>query len=922
MTSGSIDTTERERFDPLQRTRDFRFLTREQRTGRNRRGAVSLSAGSSGGNPFSGGGSGGPSSHVTTVTKLPDAEKSVVAQFFLKRNQGSLDTLNIGILDENDQPIIVPLNTLGPGSLDPVAGTFVDLATGSALDTIDPYDVAVDASGNIYVSSPTVGAIRVYDSTGNYLRSVAPYLATFDLTAGSSGVAVGQFNNPNGLVVDSTGRVLIADTANNRIQRFTSALASPAALITGLNGPTDVTVDGSDNIYVANHTGASTITYNSSAVVQQTIAGGTPSSVDVQKIGSTTYLAVLHDSGTLNVYTSTTAPTGFALLASFATGTSTLGRIALEPVTLRIFVVDSPGARLKIYDWNGVATWTLVATVGTTGLGDGQFSIPVAIAQHPITNNVVVSDTTKHAFAEFTRDGYFVRKDVSGAGVLNSCRGLAFNPAGDKLYNMDLSVAQRWSTDTTKFSPYNLAWASATSELMASDDTNSRVARFAGGVSASSFVGSAGSGNGQFTHPRGIGFSPGATPNMYVVDQGNSRVQYFTYAAGVYTYNTQIGSAGTGNGQFTAPTGLAILSGGSVLVVDAGNKRIQQFSAALAGYVTQFGGYGNSDGQFQSPQAIGIDREGRIWVTDLVRDDVQVFDANYVFLDKSGALTSSSPLNLPYGVAFNPANGLGYVADRDGSGRLILIRLPLQNFPVLLTNIQDGEGLKWDALTQFFVNRPPGALSKGRVTETIDDFDAGANSAGNAGRKGWSATGTAGIATAFLTSEVNNPGLFRIATPATLNAVVALSPTTTISLNDIDEVEVIFRGNQSSNYQHGFFLSDNINVTVNAVGIYTTNTTFSGRWIVFQQVAGVGTSIDTGIAFTTAKYVHALLKRTGNGSFDVTVTHNGSTFTTSATGLTSSVNWFPMFRNITLDAVAKSLDVDYYRDVTSVLTRV
>jgi hypothetical protein len=71
--------------------------------------------------------------------------------------------------------------------------------------------------------------------------------------------------------------------------------------------------------------------------------------------------------------------------------------------------------------------------------------------------------------------------------------------------------------------------------------------------------------------------------NLYVADAGNNRIQEFT-ANG--TFLTSFGLMGPGNGQLVNPQGLAVGGSGNVYVTDTGNSpgpsnnRIEIFSAA------------------------------------------------------------------------------------------------------------------------------------------------------------------------------------------------------------------------------------------------------------------------------------------------------------------------------------------------------
>jgi sugar lactone lactonase YvrE len=135
--------------------------------------------------------------------------------------------------------------------------------TGIAASFDYPQGVAVDTSGNVYVA----------DTKNNLIRKITPDGTVTTLAgSGSSGHANGtgsssSFNGPEGVAVDSSGNVYVADTGNEIIRKITSGgivtvLAGQVGIIGTANGtgsaakfkfPEGIAVDSADNVYVADY---------------------------------------------------------------------------------------------------------------------------------------------------------------------------------------------------------------------------------------------------------------------------------------------------------------------------------------------------------------------------------------------------------------------------------------------------------------------------------------------------------------------------------------------------------------------------------------------------------------------------------------------------------------------------------------------
>ncbi|MDQ7833741.1 MAG: hypothetical protein RDU30_18590, partial [Desulfovibrionaceae bacterium] len=109
--------------------------------------------------------------------------------------------------------------------------------------------------------------------------------------------------------------------------------------------------------------------------------------------------------------------------------------------------------------------------------------------------------------------------------------------------------------------------------------------------------------------------------SVYITDAGNHRIQKFS-ADGVFL--SKWGSQGAGDGEFNQTTGVAVAPDGSVYVADSGNNRIQKFSSTGT-FLTKWGSYGTGDGQFNFPVGVAVAADGLVYVADSGNDRIQYF---------------------------------------------------------------------------------------------------------------------------------------------------------------------------------------------------------------------------------------------------------------------------------------------------------
>ena len=483
-------------------------------------------------------------------------------------------------------------------------------------------DIKLDSNGNMYTA----------DYTNNKIIKITPSGVVTTLAgSGAQGSIDGNgtaasFNNPQGLAVDSTGNVYVADTGNHRIRKIT-----PAGLVTTLAGSTSGSIDGTGiaakfnspnglavdsigNVYVAD-TNNSRIRKITPAGVVSILAGSTPGSTDA---------------------------TGTAAKFSYPRS------VVVDSSTGMLYVADTDNHKIRKITPDGVVSTLAGSTYGfADGIGTAaSFYFPSGLALDSTGNVYVVDDKIR------IRKINSVSSDVSTlmtiVNYMNQPSGVAVDSTGN-IYVVN-SGDQKIYIITSGGSVST--FAGSTTE---STDEN--------GTAAS------------FSYPRGVAVD--GLGNVYVADTGNHMIRKITPAGLVTTVagSTSGFADGTGTAaRFSGPQGLAVDSTGNIYVADTNNFKIRKITPD--GVVSTLAGstYGFADGiginaSFKHIFGVSVDSTGNVYVADTYNNMIRKITPDGVVSTLAGSTPGSTDatgtnakFNSPNGLAVDSIGNV-YVAD-------------------------------------------------------------------------------------------------------------------------------------------------------------------------------------------------------------------------------------------------------------------
>jgi sugar lactone lactonase YvrE len=207
-----------------------------------------------------------------------------------------------------------------------------------------PYEVASDASGNIYVA----------DAVANILYKITPTGTVSNFITG--------LNQPTGVAIDGNGNIYISNTGNSRVLKYNSSGGLLNTINIGTTAPNGIAFDAANNAYVACLGNGMT---NNGSVIKINATTGTPSTafsnltnsygIAIDPSGNT-YVSLYSPSSSIIKYTSAGVKSTFV-----SSGLSGPRQMTCDAAG-NLYVADYGNDRIVKYSPTAVPT-NLISTV-------------------------------------------------------------------------------------------------------------------------------------------------------------------------------------------------------------------------------------------------------------------------------------------------------------------------------------------------------------------------------------------------------------------------------------------------------------------------------------------------------------------------------------------------------------------------------
>jgi len=464
-----------------------------------------------------------------------------------------------------------------------------------------PRNVALDAAGTLYISEFNGNRVRHVRADGVVEIIAGTGVAGFGGDGGPATAA--QLSSPAGLSFDSAGNLYIADSGNGRIRKvaggvITTLLGPDAAGDSPLYLPTSVVVDGAGDLYIADY-GNDRIQLITVLGSVRTVPGaGRDLALDPAGdlfIASWSHLLELTPGLTLQ----TIAGDGsywFRGDGGDAASARMWGPVAVAlDSTGALYLADRNNCRIRLVSPSGIIS--TLAGDGSSGPANTQLSFPAGVAVDN-AGNVDVADQDNDRIQQVTAGGTII--------TLAGTETPGFN--GDGLA----------ATATQLFSPAALALASDQT-LYFVDAGNQRVRKIALSGTISTVI---------QAKAAGVAVDPSGNvyvsdTNLHSIDRINPQGQV-TILAGTGTPGFGGDGGPAASAQLNSPSGLVVDAQSNLYIADTGNSRIRMIGAD--GVIRTIAGNGAADfdgdggpalsAALNTPMGLAVDSSGNLFIAD------------------------------------------------------------------------------------------------------------------------------------------------------------------------------------------------------------------------------------------------------------------------------------------------------------------